>query len=300
MPPQAASFLVLAWAIGLSMLYGRSPRLIRLYERLLKYIVWSTVFCFGAVVIKTGIDDWGALARGFFAFEIPEGKGAVKGSFVVISGLSAAVGINMVFLYPYSLLARGWGREHRRLSRFDLGTGMLLPYVLATSLMVIATANTIYPIEGTRLMPVEAARSLGDAVGPELGRIVFGIGVLCMALSTITLHMLTCGFVCSEIFGWEVGSRRYRLATLLPTPGVLGPILWSEHLLWLAVPTNIICGFFLPIAYVGFILLQRNRRYLGTDTPAGARGRAWLGGMVAVLSVVIFWLCWYTWDKVLS
>ena len=52
---------------------------------------------------------------------------------LILSGLAAAVGINMVFLYPYSLLARGWGREHRRLARFDLYAGMLVPYTLAAS-----------------------------------------------------------------------------------------------------------------------------------------------------------------------
>ena len=32
----------------------------------------------------------------------------------LLRGLSAAVGINMLFLYPHSLLARGWGRRRSR------------------------------------------------------------------------------------------------------------------------------------------------------------------------------------------
>ena len=294
-PPQVMGFVVLAWAIGLSLLYGRSPRLIVWYERILKYMVWGIVVCFGAVVIRTGISDIGELGRGF-TFRIPGTRSGIAGVTLVLSGVSAAVGINMLFLYPYSLLARGWGREHRRLARFDLLMGTLLPYTLATCLMVIAMANTVHldaGYDGTRLTPVQAAQSLASVVGPTLGRIVFGLGILAMALSSITLQMLCAGFVATELFGWEVGSLRYRIATLLPTPGVLGPILWSQTAVWLAVPTNILCGLFLPAAYLGFVLLQRNRDYLGEDRPEGPRGQAWLFAMIAITLFLVTFLGWY-------
>jgi Mn2+/Fe2+ NRAMP family transporter len=147
------------------------------------------------------------------------------------------------------------------------------------------------------MSPVEVAQSLTAVVGPTLGRVVFNLGILGMALTSITLQMLTAGFVSTELFGWEVGSWKYRLATLLPTPGVLGPILWSKTAVWLAVPTNILCGFLLPVAYVGFILLQRNKNYLGEDTPEGARGRLWLSAMVATTLFLITFLGWYAVTK---
>jgi len=294
--PLATGSFVLALALLLSNLYGRSPRLLRLYERVLKYMVWGIVLCFGAVVLETGVSNWGDLLRGFFSFEIPADRNGVVAMTLVLSGISAAVGINMVFLYPYSLLARGWGREHRRMARFDLGLGMLLPYVLATSLIVIATANTLHldpAYDGTRLSPVEAARSLAAVVGIAPGRMIFGLGILGMALSSITLQMLTCGFVCAEIFGWKFGGTRYRLATLLPIPGVLGCVYWSEIAIWVAVPTNVICGLFLPGAYAGFILLQRSRAYLGSDLPEGAPGRIWIGAMGAITLFLLIFLGTY-------
>jgi len=288
--------LVLAWAVAATMMYGTSPGWIRAFERLLKYMVWLVVACFAFVVIRTGVSDAGALLRGFFAFQIPGTRNEVAGATVVLSGLAAAVGVNMVFLYPYSLLARGWGREHRRLARFDLISGMFIPYVLATSLMVIATANTIHAggaFAGKGLGPVEAAQALGDVLGATTGRVIFNLGVLAMALSTITLHMLCSGFVCSELFGWKVGSLRYRVATLLPAPGALGAVYWGDIAIWLAVPTSVLCGFLLPIAYVGFIVLQRRRDYLGDDLPRGARGAAWLGAMVLSTLVLVAFLGWY-------
>jgi Mn2+/Fe2+ NRAMP family transporter len=298
--PMAASAGVLVWAIAISLLYGRSTRLVKAYERVLKYMVWAIVLAFGIVVAKTGVKDWGALARGFVAFELPGERNGVAATTLVIAGLSAAVGVNMLFLYPHSLLARGWGREHRRLARTDLIVGMFVPYALATTLMVVATANTIHldPEFAARgLSPVEAARSLSEVIGVRTGRVVFGLGVLGMALSSITLHMLCAGFVATELFGWEVGSRRYTLATLLPTPGFLAPLYWSKIAVWVAVPTTILCGFFLPIAYLGFVRLQASERYLGADRPGGVRGFAWLGGMLVGTLVLATFLGWYAWTK---
>ena len=296
--PTWMSFLALSWAIALSFLYG-SGRMVRWYERILKVMVWSIVVSFGLVVVKTGISDWGALLRGF-TFRVPADRNGIAAATVILSGLAAAVGVNMLFLYPYSLLARGWGRDHRRLARADLIGGMFLPYILATSLMIIATANTIYQdgsFVGKSIAPVEAARSLADVVGETFGRIIFNVGILAMALSSITLQMLTAGFVCTELFGWRVGSWRYRLATLLPTPGVLGPFFWGDIKVWLAVPTNILCGFFLPAAYIGFIRLQKNRRYLGDDMPKGSKGFAWISGMILTTLILIVFLGWYAITK---
>ena len=291
--PSLMGFVVLAWAVALSMLYGTSSTAVRLYERILKYMVWGIVLCFGWVVVRTGVSDWGELFEGFLFFQIPGEKNGVAAMTLVVSGLAAAVGVNMVFLYPYSLLARGWGREHRRLARVDLYLGMLLPYMLATTLMVVATANTIHlddSFVSDRLSVSEAAASLAVVAGDTTGRVIFNLGILGMALSSITLQMLCAGFVCMELFGFKVGSWQYRLSTLIPVPGVLGPVLWSKYAVWLAVPTTILCGFLLPAAYVGFILLQRNRQYLGDDLPKGNKGRLWLLGMVLATLVLIVFL----------
>jgi Mn2+/Fe2+ NRAMP family transporter len=298
--PAAMGFVVLAWAVALSMLYGSSPAMLRWYERLLKYLVWGIVLCFGLVVIETGVHDWGALARGFLIPDLRGESNGVEAWVVALSGLSAAVGINMVFLYPYSLLARGWGREHRRLARFDLLAGMLVPYTLATSLMVIAMANTLHAsgeFMGTSLQPLDAARSLASLTGETAGRLIFDLGFLGMALSTITLHMLCAGFVASELFGWPVGGLRYRLALLLPAPGVLGSVFWSDMAVWLAVPTNIVCGFLAPLAYFGFIKLQGSRAYLGADLPRGVRGRVWRAAMIGATLLLAAFLAYYAWAK---
>lgn len=287
---------VLGWASAVSMTYGSSAAWVRGYEKMLKYMVWTVVVCLGLSVMKTGVSDWGALLRGFFAFEIPGEKDGVKGIVIVLGGLTSAVGVNMVFLYPYSLLSKGWSREHRRLARFDLLTGMVLPFTLATSLLIITTANTLHldpTFSGKALSAEQAAQTIAGLLGPTFGRVIFNLGILAMALSTITLEMLAAGFVCSEIFGFKVGGWKYRLGMLVTLPGVLGTVLWTRIAVWVAIPTSILCGFLLPAAYIGFILLHRSRPYLGDDVPRGFRGKVWIGTMIAGTSFLICFLVWY-------
>lgn len=69
-------------------------------------------------------------------------------------------------------------------------------------------------------------------------------------------------------------------------------MLWSEISLWVAVPTTLICGFFLPIAYLGFVKLQRSSAYLGSDLPRGPRATAWIGAMIAAMVILAVFLVW--------
>jgi hypothetical protein len=40
---------------------------------------------------------------------------------------------------------------------------------------------------------------------------------------------------------------------------------------YVILPTSAICGFLLPIAYLGWLFLNNNRDYLGDDCPSGGR-----------------------------
>ncbi len=75
---------------------------------------------------------------------------------------------------------------------------------------------------------------------------------------------------------------------------------WDDVRLWLAVPTNVVCGFLLPIAYVGFIKLQLSRAYLGEDRPSGVGGALWIAGMVVSTAVLVAFLGWFAWSNVPS
>ncbi|MBM4063818.1 MAG: divalent metal cation transporter, partial [Planctomycetes bacterium] len=294
LPPLGTSLFVLVLAVAMTSCYGRSVRLVRAYESALKYLVWAIVLSLLWVVLRTDT-DWGRVLWGFVP-HLPQQRHAESPVTLVVSGLGAAVGINMVFLYPYSLLARGWGRAHRNLARCDLLLGMWLPYTLATSLMVIAAANTLFasgePVgRGATIHQVGAV--LGQVLGPVLGRVVFDLGMFAMAFSTISLHMVVCGFVASAWFGCAVGSCAHRLWSLLPAPACLAPALlpllgYQNLPPWIGVPTNVLCLGLLPLCYVGFLLLQQSRAYLGADRPRGTRLALWLTAMgLAIATIVV-------------
>jgi manganese transport protein len=297
-PRWAAGLIALVWCVAVGLLYDRSARLVRVYENVLKGMVWLIIVCFLVVVIRTGVPDPGALLAGFVP-SVPEDVvtpdgGRISAVVVIVSGLAAAVGVNMLFVYPYTLRKRGWGRDDRRMAGLDLVFGMLVPYAIAASLILIASASTFHFAEpelftGKRIAPDQVARVLAspDRLGPVLGVWVFGLGIVAMALSSITMQMLCSGFACETVFGWERGMRRYTLGTLLPAIGVLGAVFWGDIAMWVALPTNVVCGLLLPVAYVGFIILQRRRAYLGGDTPRGARGALWLAGMILATGVLV-------------
>ena len=301
----AMGAIALAWCVAVALLYDSRPGLVRLYENIIKGTVWFIIACFGFVVVKSGIPHSEDLLAGFVPFRIPGENQGVLGSTLVVSGLAAAVGANMVFVYPYTLRKRGWGRAHRRLARIDLGFGMFVPYAIAASLMVIASASVFYYgdpslFAGKKISPWQAAEILAapDRLGPTVGMWVFGLGIVAMALSSITMQMLSSGFAFCEMFGWKPEGARYRLGLLLPAVGVLGSVFWNDMRLWIAVPTNVFCGFLLPVAYIGFMRLQRSRDYLGDDLPGGWRGRLWVLGMGVSTAVLVGFLSWFAWTNV--
>lgn len=140
----------------------------KMFDLILKLIVGFVVLCFvGAVIvlIQQGSIDWNTLWGGFvpswdsWNSLSPELSSLAEGldsaeywsdkvrkarQDSVISAAAAAVGINMTFLLPYSMLARGWDRTFRGLARWDLVTGMAIPFVLVTSCIVISSASAFH------------------------------------------------------------------------------------------------------------------------------------------------------------
>jgi len=279
--------------------YSSGHKGIRFYERTLKGLVWMIILAFTIVIVRRTIDggvQWGKLFKGFLPLYLPKDQ---RGVSIVMAAFSAATGINATFLFPYTLLARGWGKEHKGLSRFDLMTGMLLPFCIATSLMVIATGCTIYdPVQfasgSTRLSPMTAAAMLESAgLSMFFSRIVFGLGILGMALSSITMHMLICGFAACEVFGVEPGGWHYRLACLIPAPAVVGVVLWNYIGPWIAIPTSAICGLMLPIAFIAFFILNNSKKYLGENKPTGIKALVWNIAMIISIGVTIISIVYY-------
>ncbi len=266
--------------------YGSHSRGIKLYEWFLRGIIATVIIAFGIVVVANIANiNWAELLKGLFGFHgIPQVKEMpglepkqLDSVTLVLGMLGAAVGINMTFLYPYSLLAKGWGKHHKKLARWDLGMSMFLPFVLVTSLVIIAMTvsgvfNPAKEYVQAGMSPLDASAALADVMGKKLGRVVFDLGLIGMTCGAISVHMVVCGFTVCEMFGLEYTTRRYRMFTLVPAIGILGVVFNIGAVIWFPIVASAFCFILLPIAYVIFLILNNKRSYIG-DAVGGGAGR---------------------------
>jgi len=373
--------------------YNSGSKGIKLFELILKAMVGVVVLSFfGVVAAMTfeGALDWGKIASGFvpklnYLFEpVPAlaDTVATTGEFSqwwndtiagiqkdrIITAFATAVGINMTFLLPYSMLRKGWGVKHRGLAIYDLALGLIVPFVLATGCVVIAAASQFHGYTNDVMSLVESGKddakevksyygyvdrrieqeigskefsvlksqiaskdspghteaidrlkmlreSLPDGdrqiaamltgrdnfalagtleplVGTTIAQTLFGIGVFGMALSTIIILMLINGFAFCELLNVPAEGTMHRIGSFIPAVGVLGPFYWAEAAPALAVPTSVIGGAMLPIAYLSFLLLMNSRHALGDSMPTGGKRLVWNFFMILATCVAGFASAW--------
>jgi len=180
---------LLVICITVTMFYGAGVRGVRIFEVIIKALVSLILLCFFAVILKLAFKqggiNWGKVLAGLipdprFFFGPAEGftpyLAAVaencrqfwtnlivnQQNATMIAAMAATVGVNMTFLFPYSMLRRGWGRQFRSLAIFDLSTGLFIPFVLATGFVVMASASRFYTVSEPGFVPQEARTNTDD------------------------------------------------------------------------------------------------------------------------------------------
>ena len=394
-----AALLLFAVAGGILWLYDSGGKGGKFFDILLKSMVAVIVLSFFAVVIKLSLNDtglpWSEILAGFIpdlsllsqpAEKLQEALEQVKDKAGqvfwekkildtqmdrMLTAAGTAVGINMTFLLPYSMLKRRWNKDFRGLASFDLATGLFIPFVLATSCVMIASATQFHgkyepalvgegemsqrvkKLEGGYHKALDArivsaysvaqeeawkaldgkdqaaqrvteragvdvaekriaamlvsrdaeqlAGSLEKLTGKGFSHVIFGIGVLGMAISTIIILMLINGFTICEMFNLPMSGTAYRVGSFLP--GITGAFgflfLWSnsEAKFWLAVPTSIFGYCLLPLAYITFILLMNNRKVLGDNMLQGGKRLAMNLAMGVAFTVASVGAGYAIWTK---
>lgn len=330
-------------AFSLIYIYSRedlawSKSIDQVIQFLVALVVISFV-CAVTVLMFSGAIDWSALLSGFvpdfstlflpsdtyteFLPTDQEGRAfwdqyiISNQRNIIIGAFGAAVGINMTFLLPYTLMRKNWGRADRELARYDLVLGLMIPYLLASSCLIIATASQFHANEEgvvnelayhevldkrlvyndhlystyrddikqglrmgadesdkilSRMLAKRSANDLAKSLEPFLGswaQLVFGIGVLAMALSTILVHMMMNGYAIGEALSRHGDKKMFLYGAAIPALlGVLSPLIWSGTVKTaLVVPASVIATILLPIAYLTFLLLMNSRRALGEELP---------------------------------
>ena len=279
--------IVLAVSIPLTWTYGREKRAgVKLYETVLKGILFFMVICFALVAWKTGI-RWGDLLAGLIPGNFPSSS---EDRTMVLGALGCTVGINMTFLFPITLRARGWTREHLGLARFDLGTGMLLPFAIISTLVVITTANVLHGSPERPDDPAAVARVMtplfqGTWLPDATGRVLFDLGVAAMPLTTITILMLISGLALCEMMGVPHEGFWFRLGSLFPAIGIIGVAHRAPF--WLGPLISSFALILLPIAYLGFLILCNRQAFLGADRLGGSSRLVWNIAMAGVLAITL-------------
>ncbi len=282
---------VLALACCVVYMYNTGARGLRLYELAVKLLVWGIVIAFAIAAFSTGV-DFNRLFQGLtgiaFLRDWVFGQGVPQATIIpIVGGIAAAVGINMVFLYPYSLLNKNWGKQYKELAYFDLMLGMVIPFLIATTLMMVAVANTIGPEAGAQGESVKDIRAILPVLETTLGKtfalVIVGFGMTAIGFSTIITHMLAAGFIGCELFGVKHDGTMRWLFSLLPAVGIIGvliPFPWFA-----AVTASSLAACLMPVAVIGFIILLNQRSYMGKETPTGAM--RWFWNSVLIFAVVV-------------
>ena len=176
-----AGAIFLAICLTFTMTYGAGGKGTKIFEIMIKTIVSMIVLCFIGVVAKLSIEGkiiWGEILSGLVPdlslFMKPTDQimphiqkvGEQFQSFwtnmivgqqrdVMISAAATAVGINMTFLLPYSMLRKGWDKYFRGLAIFDLSTGLFIPFIIATGCVVIASSSQFHAVPAAGLVADE-------------------------------------------------------------------------------------------------------------------------------------------------
>lgn len=342
LPPFLITGILFIVAFSLIWLFSGEGKASKIIDNFIKALVAIIVLAFMGVVVTLMLNDainWGELFSGlvpdFSALFRPTDSYmpsiAAAGEYgdfwenyisesqrnIIIGAFGTAVGINMTFLLPYSLMKKGWQKKHRELSRFDLALGLFIPFILGASALIISTASQFHAKKDgivseaayhqvldarlkiehpqfatydknkvtqlrqaapqvdkdlSTMLAKRNANDLANALRPFLGnwsQLIFGIGILAMALSTMLVHMMMNGYAVSEAFGQPGQRKLFLIGAVIPAiAGFFSPLLWNGAAKTaLAVPASVIATTLLPIAYLIFLLLMNSKKALGNELP---------------------------------
>ncbi|WP_193214018.1 divalent metal cation transporter [Luteolibacter marinus] len=347
----AICVILLLVCFGINVLYESEGRGVKIFDNIIKAMVGLIVLSFFAVVItlsKTGALDWGKILGGLVpdpsllfkpaaayteliaSSSHPEwwtNKITSDQQDIIITAFGTAVGINMTWLLPYSLLKKRWGKKHRGLAIFDLSIGLFVPFFLATSCVVLAAASQFHaktddvtPGAGAPTLELLAkahpgpandadakladmlvkrdnfqlATTLKPLAGETVSQKIFGFGVLGMAVSTIIILMLMNGLAFQELFGRPGNKPVHFLGCAVSgLAGASGPFIWTgAAAAALAIPTSVIGGSLIPIAYFTFFLMMNSRKVLGENRPKGGKRILWNALMATATGIATFGSLW--------
>ncbi|MEE2635976.1 MAG: divalent metal cation transporter [Acidobacteriota bacterium] len=279
LPRQINWVLYTALTSWLILAYGRhAGRGARLVETVMKTSIAVMLLSFGLCLVVVGV-RWQEALRGLFIPWLPPGG---PGLDLFIASSAAAVGVMDWFLLNYACLARGWGRHHEPLVRFDMTVGLCVPFVLVNWIIASVFAVTLFE-QG--LQP-DTAPELAAALTPLLGAtwapVLFYVGFLAVPVTTTVGMSIAAAMALHAAMGWtpDPHSWRWRVSALLPQVGFLA--VWYPNPIWLIIVIGAFLSLTNNIVGWSFFLLLNDRRAVGDD-----RSRSYLWNLGILLQITL-------------
>jgi Mn2+/Fe2+ NRAMP family transporter len=261
--------------------YGqRGKRGIVLVESFMKLCITVMLVSFGICLMLVGV-EWGAMLRGTLVPWLPSG---VEGVDLFVASSAAAIGVMDWVLFQYAGLARGWGRKHETLARFDIFFGLFLPFVLINFMVVAVFAGTLHQVGGTfPESATELAGALAPLLGPTWSQVLFYVAFLAVPITTTVGMSLAGAIAIHEAFGWEpdTSSWRWRICALLPQIGFLA--VWYPRPVWLVIAIAAFLSLSNNIVGWSFYLLLNDRKVLGEDR---CKSYGWNAGILSLICLL--------------
>ncbi len=156
------AFLMLTLSVFLSFWYERSGFQSKLFQWVLRSILWVLATCLFVSIFLT-LPNSGILSMDVLSGFLPrmshltdvsssydfllsevgdfrnfwEEKLLAKQKELSLVTFSSTLGVNLLFALPLLLLGRGWRREHNGFAKFNLFSGLFIPFLLCSSCLTI-------------------------------------------------------------------------------------------------------------------------------------------------------------------
>jgi len=293
------SLNILAWST-IAMICGflvAGRAIYKQIEVVEKIILGVMAVCFIGGAIAVGA-DFGAMAAGTFAFEVPPTVGRFDALLIAISLIGAIGGSIANLLYPTFIQERGWfGPKFKKVVRYDLIFGILVIIVLDLSVWVLG-AEVLHPKGLTIDNFNDLAKLLGELLG-RVGETIIYLGVLGATFSSIIGYIY--GFPLMAIECWHLANphrkEKYPDRKKDPLVKVYMAIVGGLSLIWalpnmpgfvtLTVMVNALQIVLLPLIAVGLILMINKRELMGEAV--GRLGTKVQTGLLVILAILSVW-----------
>lgn len=236
-------------------------------EMLQKIIKWMVYLLTVSYIISLFVIDvdWIQFYKGITGFTLPTNKTEVL---LFTSVLGSAMAINVPFLQAYATKSSKYGIEKLGLFKFEtIITNIFLLFVQLAVLIVVTT--TLYASQITPKSAIDAAVALEPIAG-KLSTILFSLGMLGAALSTMIANTSIQAYIMTDLLDWETnpGTKRFKTIQLIMLIIALSiPVLgWNAYSV--ASWGGAFNSLFMPIGILAWLILNNKKELIGNYRPS--------------------------------